>query len=125
MPSIESKMRQYIADETTKPVYMNIAPPDAEPPYIVQRLITKSNRGMGVVQARLQYDIFGEDPSGYAEMKQLAIDVNTAVESAQDDLDDITASYRVSEMESYDHSVNYHRTILDAMVFYDERPQFD
>jgi len=120
MPTIESKFREHIINETSATVYMNRAPANATPPYIVQRLITKNDHTMGATQARVQFDVFGSDPGGYGQAKALSVDLTAAIKSFPDP----AAVYRVSEMETFDDSVDYYRIIIDAMIYYDETLQF-
>lgn len=122
--TIEAQVREHIEGETDKPVYMNRAPSGVDPPYIVQRLITKNNHGMGATQARIQFDIFGKDPNGYGQAKGISVSLNDTIFDLSESIDDIAGSYRVSEMETFDDSVNYYRIIVDAMVYYDERETF-
>ena len=119
--SIEPTFKTHIASAVTPtPVYMNIAPAGVSGSYIVQRMISKGDREMGITATRIQLDIFG---ATYAAVKDLSVLVTAAIRTF--DGADTFAPYRVNEMETYEQETNQHRVILDAMLNFDERPNFD
>ena len=123
LPEVE--FQAHIASKTGKNVYMVRAPTNAEYPYLVQRVITKNNHGYGVTQMRIQLDIYAQDPNGQGEAKTIAVDTHDAIHDAKDDIDAISGSYRVSEMETFNSETKVFQIIMDAMLYYSERAQFD
>ena len=105
--------------------FMNRAPARVTDSYVVQRLISKTDSEMGTMRARYQFDIYAVDPDGLGKVKVIADELTTAIRSFQTSAhDDYFASYRAVEMEVYNPDVNYHRVMLDAIIYFDERKIF-
>ena len=118
--SLEPTLRIHIANATTPiPVYMNRAPDGITGTFIVQRLIGKQDSQLGTSYARIQHDIFGLT---YADVKNAAVAVEAAYRTFTGA--GTFAVYRGNEIETYESSLNLHRVILDAVLRFEERPQF-
>jgi hypothetical protein len=91
-------------------------------PYGVQRLIAKTDAGLGVTRIRVQFDLFAVDPNGYGKVKELSGQVRDAIRTFTDD--DLPYSYPALEMEMYDGDVNAYRVMVDAVIYHDERKTF-
>ena len=119
--SLEPTIRTHIKTAVgSTPVFMNIAPAGTTGSYIVQRLIGKQDAELGTSFARIQWDIYG---TTYAAVKDIAVLVEGAIRTF--DGGDTFAIYRGNEIETYEQETNQHRVIFDAVLRFDERPNFD
>lgn len=98
-------------------LYQNRALSNATFPYTVQRLISKSDAGLGNTRARFQFDVFGQT---YGQAKDTAVQVAAAILSFPLGF----ATYRATEMDLYDPDVDIYRVMIDAIVYYVERSEF-
>lgn len=119
--SVEPTIRTHIAAAITPtPIYNNRAPDGLTGSYVVQRLIGKQDAEMGISTARIQWDVYGLT---YAAVKTIAILVEAAMRTFNGA--DTFALHRGNEIETYETETNQHRVILDAVLRFDERPNFD
>ena len=98
--------------------FMNRAPATVTDNYVTQRLIARTDAGLGTSRFRFQFDIFAVDPNGYGKVKAISEELTAAIRSFPGG--DIFYTSRAMEMEMFDPDVNYYRVMLDAIVMYDE-----